>query len=506
MNDFTTVYPEATVLDSNKRVNYVHGLVLGVDEFRQEEHYLLEKDRLHNRNLHGSGTVCGLSVTQEETAAGIEVQVSPGIAICANGQVVEVPRDQCALINEWLAGNADAVLEQLGSPAATNLSLYLVLRYRDCETDYVPVPTGPCHSLEDSTAPSRLADDFSLSFELVPPGSVVIGGSPAQGIADDPVQDFIQLLATIPVQAGGGLTVDGIRALVRSLLEGSPAELSVPGSPPLGDAMDPANVPELVHAALLTWVTEVKPCLMSACACIGTLPGNPYANCVFLAEVSMEVALLDGVPQLLPGSSLEISEQARQCLLDTHALQSLQSTLLSTVLGAAPGQAAAPVLKRIVLPAHMALGRGPTSIGTLNNNIPSMRLASGGVPRVLFMLPIPDDMDIGMGLQFRLVWGWEANSDVSFDWSVGAQYYAGGDPVSPFETVEFSVAEAAAGQNTVHITEFSNFDAALILDDSIEFAVLEISRADTGGPLPQVHLLQVDIEYTANAAGGIAQS
>ena len=115
-------------------------------------------------------------------------------------------------------------------------------------------------------------------------------------------------------------------------------------------------------------------------------------------------------------------------------------------------------------------------------------------------------MDIGMGLQFRLVWGWEANSDVSFDWSVGAQYYAGGDPVSPFETVEFPVAEAAAGQNTVHITEFMNFDAALILDDSIEFAVLEISRADTGGPLPQVHLLQVDIEYTANAAGGIVQS
>ena len=36
--------------------------MLGVNDFRTEQAYFREKQKLHNRCLHGYGTVCGLMV------------------------------------------------------------------------------------------------------------------------------------------------------------------------------------------------------------------------------------------------------------------------------------------------------------------------------------------------------------------------------------------------------------------------------------------------------------
>ena len=45
-----------------RRLNYFFGQMLGVDDFRSEQSYFREKHKLHNRCLHGYGTVCGLLV------------------------------------------------------------------------------------------------------------------------------------------------------------------------------------------------------------------------------------------------------------------------------------------------------------------------------------------------------------------------------------------------------------------------------------------------------------
>jgi hypothetical protein len=45
-----------------RRLNYFFGQLLGVDDFQSEQAYFREKQRLHNRCLHGYGTVCGLLV------------------------------------------------------------------------------------------------------------------------------------------------------------------------------------------------------------------------------------------------------------------------------------------------------------------------------------------------------------------------------------------------------------------------------------------------------------
>lgn len=49
--------------DPDSRVNYARGMVLGLDEFQQEQLYFLQKDYLHERALHGCGTVYGLHVS-----------------------------------------------------------------------------------------------------------------------------------------------------------------------------------------------------------------------------------------------------------------------------------------------------------------------------------------------------------------------------------------------------------------------------------------------------------
>jgi len=45
-----------------KRLNYFYGQMLGVNDFRTEQAFFREKLKLHNRCLHGHGTVCGLKV------------------------------------------------------------------------------------------------------------------------------------------------------------------------------------------------------------------------------------------------------------------------------------------------------------------------------------------------------------------------------------------------------------------------------------------------------------
>jgi len=50
-----------------ERLNYYYGQALGVDDFKTEQNYFLEKLRLYNRCFHGYGIVCGLEVTPAPT-------------------------------------------------------------------------------------------------------------------------------------------------------------------------------------------------------------------------------------------------------------------------------------------------------------------------------------------------------------------------------------------------------------------------------------------------------
>src|SRR5689334_20884289 len=115
---------DAAALDPTQHVNFAKGMVLGVDDFRQEFAYLSGRDQWLARDAIGYGTVSGLRVFVEEAGAdGPRLHVSAGSAIVPSGKHVCVGADQCAVLNRWLAKpeNAAIVAQLLGvaSPPAS---------------------------------------------------------------------------------------------------------------------------------------------------------------------------------------------------------------------------------------------------------------------------------------------------------------------------------------------------------------------------------------------------
>ncbi len=311
MNDFQPAYPDTVLLDPHKRVYYSHGLVLGVDEFVQEELYLLEKHRLHNRGLHGYGTVCGLHVGWHVRDGQPEVQVAPGIAIDPQGREIRVPDTRCSRLNEWLVRHHDEVEALLGSPPSGSpllLPLYVVLCHDECATDLVPVPSGPCQSLDRTTVPSRMADHFQLELrtELALPQQ-------AEELA---VRALGELLDTIPVNdTPGGLTHEEMAELVRGLIPGASPPA---GSPPAGH-LEAGQAVALFRTAFRVWITEVRPVLLEA----GTncVNGPPQEACVLLARV--ELQLTDTPAGLRVDDAVDpvIDDSDRPYLLHSRLLQ-----------------------------------------------------------------------------------------------------------------------------------------------------------------------------------------
>ena len=168
----TSVTPSRATPDPGKHVNYVLGMVLGVDDFTQEFAYLAGRSELSARELGGYGVLRGLRVhspAPPDAAKGPEVVVSAGTALTPEGRFVKVPLTQCAFVNEWIARNK-SVLESRGVVVpGPPLGLFVVLSYAERTTDLVPIPGEPCRTEEESMAPSRVADDFKLELRLVAP-------------------------------------------------------------------------------------------------------------------------------------------------------------------------------------------------------------------------------------------------------------------------------------------------------------------------------------------------
>ena len=320
MCDFKTASPPTTVLDPRKRVLYKTGLVMGEEEFLQDQLYFMARDELHQRALHGYGKASGLGVTTriEEVAAGPEIVVAAGHAVNPCGESICVPQAQCASLNDWLETNRD---ELLGSPPGATpgeATLYVVLCARDCETDAVPILGDPCQTLEDATAFSRVADDFELSLRLEPP----------EQVEEDAIRALGELLRAIEISDQGSefLSPDELADLVRQIIpSGSPPEAGEIdlglGSPPQLLRIHPDDAAEALSAAYHVWITEVRPSLLdevAACACPS---GEQDGRCLLLACLSFEYDEIGG--DLTVTSDVTIDESKGPILVQTRVLQEL---------------------------------------------------------------------------------------------------------------------------------------------------------------------------------------
>ena len=328
MTAFATGSVGPLTLDPDKRVHYALGLVLGVDEFQQEQFYHMAGRRGHNRLLHGYGTVSGLAVTPPEPgAADPEIQVSPGVAVDPCGREICVPDTMCVRLSGWLDRHR-SVLEDLYPGGVGELPLAVVLCYRECATDVVPIPGEPCRTQEDAMQPSRLQDSFELRLALREDG---LFGSPpmepetglhlyrADHAEEAAVRAFGDLLASVEIGGGGaGAGVADLLAAVRALADLEPDLPSPPtGSPPATTGVAEAHATEAFREAFRVWATEVRPAIRarepggSACG-----PGDEEC-CVLLAEVDLPVT----ADWAVAGVAFEPREVDRPILLHTRLLQ-----------------------------------------------------------------------------------------------------------------------------------------------------------------------------------------
>lgn len=320
--------------DPTKHVRYQLGMVLGAHDFDQEHAYLSERDRWLARDALGFGTVCGLRVTVSSPADGPpQVKVSPGTALAPRGRLVRVAPEQCAGLNDWLAANAEAI--PVGSPVTMTLPVYVVLSYRERETDEVPIPGEPCRTEDDVMKPSRVCDDFKLELALAPPGDQELGA----------LRDLVRWLrlhlevsTTAPDSAPLKDVLDALRAAVvppASPLEepaGSPPppDWLLDGSPGTPFTVRAEDLCEYLEAAFRVWVTELRPLwrprwLGASSPCTGTVtpPDGAGGDSVLLARLDVPCVrtLEEATWEVDPAGTVVVDERDRPLLVHQRMLQ-----------------------------------------------------------------------------------------------------------------------------------------------------------------------------------------
>jgi hypothetical protein len=319
--------PTVAEPDPAKHVNYNLGMVLGVDDFKQEFAYLSGRDQWMARDLIGYGTVRGLQVTiDEDISKGPRVVVDPGVAVSPRGQMICVSSAQCAYLRDALESRADEVNKFLGSPPSISVQLYVVLCYRDCPTDNVPIAGEPCRSEDQLMAPSRVTDNFRLELRFEKPNQR----------EEEAVRDFVRWLKQVQVSKVAPSTplrvfLDEIRAAARPWLSSPPAS---PPSSPLGDFMsgsptsviNSADTCEYMRAAFRIWVTELRPKWIARWhGCAAThfdVDDQRDENCVLLAELTVPiVSSSPGFFTVADTPDVLVSEHSRPFVVHLRVLQ-----------------------------------------------------------------------------------------------------------------------------------------------------------------------------------------
>ena len=254
------------------------------------------RDRSLARELLGYGTVSGLGVSLDSDARGPRLSVSPGTALSPRGEMIRVCAAQCAYLADWIADHRREIAERLASPPDDEVTASVVLCYRECPVDPVPIPGEPCRNEQDMLAASRLVDDFTLELRLN--GADAEGkGAPPDQREEDALRRFVHWLSAVPVASGG--SVSTIDEFVQTLRAAADATGSPPDSddfladpPPAGLAVPPEDACTYLRAAFRLWVTElrprVRPAGLEGSGCCGQSNSTePAEGCLLLAEIAI---------------------------------------------------------------------------------------------------------------------------------------------------------------------------------------------------------------------------
>ena len=338
-SEFVSVI-ESPAFDESKHVNYTLGMLIGVDDFHQEFAYLAGRDRRLARLGHGYGTLAGLRVAidNDDAAKGPRIKVEPGTALTPRGHLVCVKPTQCAFLDEWLAAKR-LDLSKANVLVPGQITVHVVLAYRDCATDYVLLPGSPCRDEEEMKIASRVADNFLLEIRHKAPWQY----------EEDAIVDYIAWLRQIAVGGSTPTTLpDFERAIVKAAqLVASPPEVPQQAGwnklrfdPPLSPlVIDSARVSDYLRAAFRIWATELRPQVHPLCCggqgCCGghAAPDVEPEDLLLLARIDMPVRVEangDWRVDQTKLAQLVLDQTPRPILVHTRFLQELAAGGLQT--------------------------------------------------------------------------------------------------------------------------------------------------------------------------------
>lgn len=145
-------------LQTFRRNTYFNGKLLVERDFSAEQAYYMGKDRLHNRLLHGYGTVCGLKVRAHLNPACRDryVYIEPGVALDCCGREIVVP-ERVLVSLEALA--EDPAFVEAGEEG---LDLFISLCYKETPEEKIPVILPGCDCAGDEQAYNRIKEGFKV--------------------------------------------------------------------------------------------------------------------------------------------------------------------------------------------------------------------------------------------------------------------------------------------------------------------------------------------------------
>lgn len=139
------------------------------DDLSQDQNYYREKQRMHNRLLHGWGIVCGLEVTPAPTKmAPLNIRIGRGYALSSPGDDLYVHADILFDLAKLIAGPKK---EDCSSPCSPSVvghvdpadPFYLVIKYAVCPERPVRVPPVGCGCDDTACEYSRVRDSFEIT-------------------------------------------------------------------------------------------------------------------------------------------------------------------------------------------------------------------------------------------------------------------------------------------------------------------------------------------------------
>jgi hypothetical protein len=320
----------AGTLSPDQRVNYAYGMVLGLDEFLTEQQYFLNKDYLHERALHGYGTVYGLQVTVSPAGTSdFTIQVAPGMAIDQWGREVVVRAAQCARLGSWLAAQDQETVAHHMGPSA-EFTVYVVANYADCQDDLVPLPGQPCSSSAQTMVASRLRDAWNIQLRWEPPP--MLSWDTDRRLAR--LLSSVQIVAGLdPAQSSEAEIIAAVLALPSDLGAG-PEDLWPlvdwpPGSPPSGPSgpvvykLPAETAADALDRIFTIWVTQVRPLITPPDL---TQPPDTSDPAVLLSTITFTLGPPVSPPTAEPAIATcdEPDDTGRPYVLHTRLIQELR--------------------------------------------------------------------------------------------------------------------------------------------------------------------------------------